>query len=144
MRLLQRKLGITADGVFGSGTEAAVKRYQRTKRLGADGIAGPNTLRAMGLYGTASAAKPATSKPKPTAKPKPTTKPSSSATVKHTLRRGSPYRSEVRLLQRTLRITADGVFGSGTEAAVKRYQRTKRLGADGIAGPNTLRAMGLR
>ncbi|WP_435203069.1 N-acetylmuramoyl-L-alanine amidase [Janibacter sp. GS2] len=81
--------------------------------------------------------------PKPNPTPTPTTKPSSPATVKHTLRRGSPYRDEVRLLQRKLGITADGVFGSGTEAAVKRYQRSKRLGADGIAGPNTLRAMGL-
>lgn len=41
--LLQRKLGIPADGRFGSGTEAAVKAYQRKARLQPDGIVGTKT-----------------------------------------------------------------------------------------------------
>ncbi|HZI92235.1 MAG TPA: transglycosylase family protein [Thermoleophilaceae bacterium] len=49
VRSLQRRLGISADGVFGSQTARAVRRYQRRKGLTADGIVGPMTRRAMGL-----------------------------------------------------------------------------------------------
>ena len=49
VRSLQRRLGISADGVFGSQTSRAVRRYQRRKGLVADGIVGPITRRAMGL-----------------------------------------------------------------------------------------------
>ncbi len=37
------------DGNFGGGTEAAVMAFQRSEGLLADGIAGPRTLRALGL-----------------------------------------------------------------------------------------------
>jgi putative chitinase len=37
------------DGDFGPGTEAAVIAFQQSKQLGADGIAGPQTLAALGL-----------------------------------------------------------------------------------------------
>ena len=49
VRSLQRRLGISADGVFGSQTARAVRRYQRRKGLESDGIVGPLTRRAMGL-----------------------------------------------------------------------------------------------
>ena len=49
VRALQRRLGITADGVFGRQTRAAVKRFQRANDLVADGIVGPATLAALGL-----------------------------------------------------------------------------------------------
>lgn len=41
---VQTKLGVTADGVFGPGTEAKVKAWQAANGLAADGIVGPNTL----------------------------------------------------------------------------------------------------
>lgn len=44
---LQKKLGITADGVFGTGTEAALKAWQASRGLVADGVAGPRTLKAL-------------------------------------------------------------------------------------------------
>jgi peptidoglycan hydrolase-like protein with peptidoglycan-binding domain len=47
--LIQRKLGITADGVFGRDTEKAVKRFQRSHGLVADGVVGPITRKAMGI-----------------------------------------------------------------------------------------------
>lgn len=39
----------TVDGVFGSGTETAVKAFQKSKGLTQDGKVGPATLKAMGI-----------------------------------------------------------------------------------------------
>jgi peptidoglycan hydrolase-like protein with peptidoglycan-binding domain len=36
-----------ADGVFGPGLEGAIKTFQRTHALDADGAVGPATLRAL-------------------------------------------------------------------------------------------------
>jgi hypothetical protein len=51
VRVLQQKLGVTADGVYGPRTRAAVKRFQRSHGLVPDGVAGPRTLAALGLGG---------------------------------------------------------------------------------------------
>jgi hypothetical protein len=37
----------TPDGIFGSETKRAVKKYQTSKGLGADGVVGQNTMRAL-------------------------------------------------------------------------------------------------
>ncbi|MGI5893402.1 MAG: spore cortex-lytic enzyme [Candidatus Merdivicinus sp.] len=37
------------DGIFGSQTEAAVKRFQKQQGLAVDGIAGPQTLKKLGI-----------------------------------------------------------------------------------------------
>ena len=47
VRYLQKLLGITVDGVFGSETEKAVKKAQRENGLAADGIVGPYTWAAL-------------------------------------------------------------------------------------------------
>jgi putative chitinase len=43
VKKLQSKLGLSADGVFGPGTEAAVKKWQSSNGLTADGIVGEGT-----------------------------------------------------------------------------------------------------
>ncbi len=42
------------DGIYGSQTLAAVKYFQRKNGLSVDGIAGPATLKAMGIYSSSS------------------------------------------------------------------------------------------
>ena len=41
---------LSLDGIFGSGTETCVVRAQKAHGLAADGIAGPHTLTALGIY----------------------------------------------------------------------------------------------
>jgi Putative peptidoglycan binding domain len=126
VRELQRVLGVGADGVFGPVTERALKRWQRAHGLVADGIAGPNTRAAMGLG------------PGPVLKRK-----SGARRVAH--RSGGQGRrgGGVRALQRRIGVPADGIFGPATEAALKRWQAAHGLVADGVAGPNTRAKLGL-
>ncbi|MBC8571448.1 spore cortex-lytic enzyme [Oscillospiraceae bacterium NSJ-54] len=55
VRKIQQKLKdlglyrIAVDGIYGAKTEEAVRAFQRQKGLSVDGIAGPNTLKALGL-----------------------------------------------------------------------------------------------
>ena len=47
MKLVQQKPGLAADGIFGGGTDAAVKKWQAANGLAADGIVGPKTYAKM-------------------------------------------------------------------------------------------------
>lgn len=57
-----------------------------------------------------------------------------------TLRKGDTG-PDVVTVQQCLAITADGIFGSGTETAVKQFQLAQALTADGIVGPATWAAL---
>jgi len=46
---VQRKLHVTADGIFGPKTRAAVVRFQRSHHLAATGVVGASTWRALHL-----------------------------------------------------------------------------------------------
>ena len=114
-----------ATANFDNATEAGVIAFQRRNTSYADGVAGPETLKA--LY-SSSASK--TSSP--------------SGIVGLSLREGSKETAAVRLLQQRLknlgfyRGSVDGSFGSGTTDAVKSFQRANSLTADGVAGGGTL------
>jgi peptidoglycan hydrolase-like protein with peptidoglycan-binding domain len=58
VRAVQRRLGVVADGIAGPQTRRAVRRFQRANRLTVDGIVGPQTLGALGLSATESADAP--------------------------------------------------------------------------------------
>jgi len=118
------------DGEFGQRTEDAVRSFQRARGLEVDGLAGPETLRALDAAVRARAASPM---------------------ADGVLREGERG-VEVRQLQERLNaagardaagrvLGTDGEFGQRTEDAVRSFQRARGLEVDGIAGPETLRAL---
>ncbi|MFS0560151.1 N-acetylmuramoyl-L-alanine amidase [Terribacillus sp. 179-K 1B1 HS] len=118
------------DGHYGDETVAAVKSLQKAAGITVDGIYGPASAKALNSY------------KKPAAK-KTTSKASGSAIVPYPgklIRKGSRGK-DVERIQRAVKVKADGIFGSGTEAAVKAYQKRKGLSADGIVGPDTWNMM---
>lgn len=138
----------SVDGDYGAGTTAAVKSFQQSRGLTADGVAGKATLNAIqaALSGgsTSSSGSSSGSKDSPenygrTASSNGYSSLSSSSS--------SSKRNEVTALQSALSATGyysgtvDGSYGGGTEKAVEKYQRAKGLRVTGIAGPTTQRLL---
>lgn len=109
------------DGIRGPGTRAGIARFQIRKGIGADGVAGPRTRRALGRRG----------RPRIGSRP---------------IRLGMRG-WDVAALQFALEVhgfpngPVDGGFGPRGVRALRRFQRWARLGADGVAGPGTMRAL---
>jgi putative chitinase len=66
--------------------------------------------------------------------------PAAKQVVYETVRVGSKN-DTVKAVQAALGLTADGIFGPGTERAVKAWQTKNGLGADGIVGPASLKKL---
>lgn len=45
---LQKKIGVSADGIFGNNTKTAVIKFQKSKKITQDGIVGKSTAHALG------------------------------------------------------------------------------------------------
>ena len=132
MKILQNRLIVlgyltgTANGEFQATTEAAVIAFQKRNGIGADGVAGPDTL--TKLY--SSSAKKAD------------TVVANLGSLKE-----NSQGAAVRALQKNLRTlgyytgSVDGDYGPGTMAAVTAFQAANGLTADGIAGNGTQNAI---
>ena len=68
-------------------------------------------------------------------------KPTSNTVIATTILRRGSRGPEVQRMQQALNITADGIFGPGTEAALKAWQKSKGLPTTGIVDPTTRAAL---
>lgn len=98
---------VTADGVFGSGTDSAVRSYQSAHGLTVDGIVGDNTWYSI----------------------LPVLREGSSGEAVKGLQR--------ELVDAGYSLTVDGSFGPATTTAVRSYQSQVGLVVDGVVGNNT-------
>jgi peptidoglycan hydrolase-like protein with peptidoglycan-binding domain len=130
----------SAVGIFGIQTEEAVRAFQRSNGLTADGLAGTRTLSALGSApnsGSAPAAEAAA----------PAAAPAQAPVYKDTTLYNGCSGEEVRALQQALidlgyfKGTADGRFGDQTEEAVRAFQQNNGLTPDGLAGTKTRSAL---
>jgi len=139
-------LDAPATARFGALTRRAVKRYQRSRCLTADGIAGPSTIRAL-----RSQRRPCRRGSRSTGRSSGRSRKASASRKAYrsvdlgarTLAKGMRGR-DVRTLQSLLGLGTDGVFGNQTKRAVKRFQRRAGLTADGAVGPVTRRTLAAR
>jgi peptidoglycan hydrolase-like protein with peptidoglycan-binding domain len=109
---------VSVDGVKGPFTTRGVRRFQRRRDLLVDGIAGPQTKRAIGAR----------------------------ALGARMLQKGNRGWDVAALQFRLLKHGfppggVDGVFGAGTQNAVINFQSANDLTADGVAGPQTIAAL---
>ena len=121
----------SADGRFGTKTLQAVKQFQQSVKLTADGIAGSKTIAA--LWSTQNTASSATLSGSETA---------SNVSTYRSLSMGESG-DEVKTMQKALmnlgyQAAADGVFGAQTKLAVTAFQKQNGLTQDGVAGSATL------
>lgn len=133
VKVLQQRLGnLVVDGQFGAKTLSAVKAFQRSHKLVADGVVGVLTWAALGGVPTSGGSGGSGSG----------SGGGSSCTAATTVRYGATGAS-VKTLQKALGgLTVDGVFGAKTLAAVKKFQTAKKLPVTGAADAATWKALG--
>ncbi len=101
---------VAADGVFGSGTDSAVRAFQNARGLQPDGTAGALTWGALVV------------------------------TVRNGSTGPAVKAVQVLLnKKRSAGLAVDGVFGTGTLGAVTTFQRHAGIGDDGVVGATTWR-----
>ena len=115
--LCARNHSVSVDGIFGPNTEAAVKAFQTSKGLAADGIVGPATWSKLivqvqnGSSGDAVRA------------------------VQEVVKFHDQSDGEGTPVQ------IDGSFGPRTDSFVRGFQTALGIASDGIVGPITWRAL---
>jgi peptidoglycan hydrolase-like protein with peptidoglycan-binding domain len=114
------------DGIAGALTARGVRRFQRHAGIRVDGIAGPQTRRALGRLG-----RPLFGK----------------RLLLHRGKRGWDvsvlefFLASKGLLRHS---AVDGRYTRATASAVRKFQKRRHLLVDGVAGPQTLHAFGVR
>ena len=118
VRVLQRALGgLSVDGAYGPRTAAAVSAFQKAHRLPVTGVTDARVWKALEARDYPLLAYRST-----------------------VLKKGSAGGAVV-VLQRALRITADGQFGPQTEAAVKALQGRAKIARTGVVASVTWQAL---
>lgn len=140
----------TVDGDFGTGTENAVRAFQKANGLTQDGKAGKNTLAKLysnnavpysaSQQGQQNQQNQQQNQNRVTPMPRPTATPN--LTNARYLTVGYSGNDVKRLQQRLIDLgylggKANGDFGAATKAAVVAFQGRMGLWDDGIAGPDT-------
>lgn len=136
-------------GYYGTSTRAAVRNYQKTMGLTADGIAGTDTRKALlgSKYTSLNSSNTA-----PAAKPAATTTSSSSSNASKASNsaddgeiapgdRGSLVSTVQTKLKKLGYYTYSKIsefYGPITQAAVRQFQAANGLAVDGVVGPKTL------
>lgn len=130
----------SVDGVYGTGSIAAVKKFQQQNGLTADGLVGSRTYAALMSASTGSSSNSGSDN----------SSSSSDSTsgqdyAEGTLSYGSSG-TEVKKMQQALKalgynVSADGSYGALTQMAVTQFQKRNGLTADGVAGSATLKLL---
>lgn len=109
------------DGKYGIQTAAAVRKFQQYYGLTSDGIAGDQTIAALGIYSVPS-------------------------NVVYKIGSSGDMVKQIQLRLINLGLLtgpADGIYGNLTASAVRQFQRNNQITADGIVGIETLKLLGL-
>ncbi|MCT8137951.1 peptidoglycan-binding protein [Anaerobacillus sp. CMMVII] len=130
-KLLDYDLAISDEetGIFGVKTHAAIRQFQKMKKLQVDGVAGPETLAALFINKNIGEVEVEDH-------------------IMLTIQEGQFFRNgdkgdAVKEIQKKLidagyyHFEKDGIFGSRTTEAVKAYQKDNGLQIDGIIGEET-------
>ena len=130
----------SVDGVYGTGSIAAVKKFQQQNGLTADGLVGSRTYTALMSASTGSSSNSGSDN----------SSSSSDSTsgqdyAEGTLSYGSSG-TEVKKMQQALKalgynVSADGSYGALTQMAITQFQKRNGLTADGVAGSATLKLL---
>ena len=113
---------VTVDGIFGPQTDAAVKAFQTSKGLAANGIVDPNSWTALIIQ----------------------VKKGSSGDAVRGVQEEFQFRNESGNPNQGVQV--DGIFGPQTDSAVRAFQHAVSLdvpsvAVDGIVGPITWQAL---
>lgn len=130
----------SVDGVYGTGSIAAVKKFQQQNGLTADGLVGSRTYTALMSASTGSSSNSGSDN----------SSSSSDSTSGQDYAEGtlsySSSGTEVKKMQQALKalgynVSADGSYGALTQMAVTQFQKRNGLTADGVAGSATLKLL---
>jgi N-acetyl-anhydromuramyl-L-alanine amidase AmpD len=105
--LREQGQSVTADGNFNAATERAVKKFQTSKGLNADGVVGAKTWEVLVIL----------------------TRLGDSGDAVRAV--------QSQLVSKGYSLAIDGIFGTSTENAVKSFQSSRSLTADGIVNVDT-------
>lgn len=128
----------SVDGVYGTGSMAAVKAFQRQNGLTADGLVGSRTHAVLMSATSGSTSNSGSDNSSSDSS-------SDQTNAEGTLSYGSTG-SEVKKMQQALKalgynVSADGSYGALTQMAVTQFQKRNGLTADGVAGSATLKLL---